>query len=131
VDVVGDDGLFEPAEIANARATGKKQKSKNSSGRLGVATVGSRRHRRYRRSAASQPSTTAILRRWRRVRFGILDERRVVPFDADDRENDDGSGLFRHVRAAEAHDASFVRKLDNATHGGGPAIVRSLPAADP
>ena len=63
------------------------------------------------------------------MRFGILDERRVVPFDADDRENDDGGGLLRRINAAEAHDAPLVRKLDNGAHIGGPAVVRSLPGS--
>ena len=64
------------------------------------------------------------------MRFGILDERRIMPFDADDRENDDGRGLFRCVNAAKAHDAPLVRKLDNGAHLAAQPLSAPCPAAD-
>ena len=65
------------------------------------------------------------------MRFGILQNRRVVSFDTHDRENDDGGGLSRRVNATEAHDTPFVGEFDNAAHLGGPAVVRGLLASDP
>jgi hypothetical protein len=124
MDVVGDGRRLHQAEIADAGATGKEQRGEKDQGPLEEAmTKGFRQHRRTLVLAASHPPATAILRRRRGVRLGILGVRLVVPFNANDRQDDDGGGLFRSVRAAKAYDTSLVGKLDNGAHGGGPAIV--------
>jgi hypothetical protein len=136
VDVVGNERRLEPAEVADAGAAAKHQKNENSQGRLVFQErLGVGREARggigCGRSAASQPSTTAIFRRWRTVRFGISGKRRVVPFNANHRENDDGGGLFRRVHTAEAHDAPFIRELDNGAHVGGPSPLSAAPQRTP
>jgi hypothetical protein len=65
------------------------------------------------------------------VGFGIFGERRVVSFDANHRENDDGGGFFRGVHAAEADDAPFIRELDNGAHVGGPSPLSAAPQRTP
>jgi len=65
------------------------------------------------------------------VRFGILRVQLVMSFDADDGENDDRGGLFRRIRAAEAHDAPLVGEFDNGTHVGGQPMSPACQAADP
>jgi hypothetical protein len=121
---VGDDRLFQPAKIAAAKKHNNEAPRTAWLSRDGLAVASM-----CGRLAASQPPATAILRRWRSVRFGIVDQRRIVSFDADDRENDDCGGLFGRVNTAEAHDAPLVRKLDNGAHFGGPAVVRFLPGS--
>jgi len=85
----------------------------------------------HARSAASHTPAAAILCRRRQVRFGVLCAQLVVPFDANDGENDDGGGLFRRVNAAEADDAPLIGEFDNGAHVGGPAVVRFLLGSGP
>jgi hypothetical protein len=59
--------------------------------------------------------------------LGVFGAQPVVPFDAYDRQDNDGGGFDGSIDTPEAYDALIVGKLENVAHGGGPAI-RPLPA---
>jgi hypothetical protein len=50
------------------------------------------------------------------VGFGVLSDWIGVPFNPDDRQDDDRRGLIQRGGAAEPHDAALVGEFDNGAH---------------
>jgi hypothetical protein len=50
-----------------------------------------------------------------RMGFGLLGARLGIAFDSDDGQNDDRCRFIRRI-STEAHNASFVRELNNVAH---------------
>ena len=116
MNIVGDERIAQPAEIADAGAAGKREQRKDGKdGRPVIASAPARCDMAKSRSAPPHPSAAAVVRRRVRVGLGFFSARIDVPFDPDHRQNDDRCGFICRI-ATEAHNAPLVRKFDNVAH---------------